>query len=264
MASNKITTGELLINLRFFLSFILMGLLLSSAMLSASAKPLTTRRASSKVLFIPPTTDKKPARTSGAASRGGQCMQSSVGAAANPSVKTLAKSPFMALMPVSNSGLTSAEHPSFWIYVPETPAKRLILTLRENGSKPHSQTFFNIPETPGVTSLSLPNSTPALEIGKTYQWAVALICAEKPSPNDPMILSWISRIASAPSTQPNPLEQAAVYGKQGIWFDALTALGQARRVQPNQPELQATWADFLTSAGLQAVASEPLRPETRP
>jgi Domain of Unknown Function (DUF928) len=267
MASNKEVIAKPLRNLRFFLSLSLMGLLLSPSVapLSVSAKPLKTKRASSKVLFIPPPTDKKPTKTSGAGSRGGKCMQASpVETSASPSVKALAKLPFMALMPVSNSGLTSVEHPSFWIYVPETSAKRMILSLRENGLKPHSQTFFNIPETPGVMSLSLPQSAPALEVGKTYQWAVALICAEKPSPNDPAIVSWISRIASAPPTQPNPLEQAAIYGKQGIWFDALAALGQARRSQPNQSELQATWADFLTSAGLQAIVSEPLRPETRP
>jgi hypothetical protein len=265
MASNKEAIAEPLRNLRFLLSLNLMGLLLSPVALSASAKPLATKSASSKVLFTPPLTDKKPTKTSGAGSRGGKCIQASpVEASAEPSVKALAKPPLMVLMPVVNTGLTSAEHPSFWIYVPETPAKRAVLSLRENGLKPHSQTFFDIPETPGVISLSLPQSAPALEVGKTYQWAVILICGEKLSPNDPVIVSWVSRIASTPSTQPTTLGKAAVYGRQGIWFDALTALGQARRSQPNQPELQSAWADFLASAGLQAIVSEPLRPETNP
>jgi hypothetical protein len=79
-----------------------------------------------------------------------------------------------------------------------------------------------------------------------------------------MIVSWVSRAASAPATQPTALERAAAYGRQGIWFDALTALAQARRSQPDQPELQATWANFLSSAGLQVIVSEPLLPDTNP
>jgi Domain of Unknown Function (DUF928) len=265
MVSNKRVIGNPLVGFRVFLSLTLMGLFLSPATLSASAKHLTARRSSPKILFTPPITDKKPTKTSGAGSRGGKCMQTlPIEASAERSVQTLAKPSLMALMPFVNTGLTLAEHPSFWVYVPETLAKKAVLSLRENGSKPHSQTFFDIPETPGVMSLSLPRSAPALEVGKTYQWAVTLICGAKPSPNDPVIVSWVSRIASAPSTQPTALERAAVYGRQGIWFDALTALGQARRSQPNQPELQTTWADFLTSAGLRAIASEPLRPEINP
>jgi Domain of Unknown Function (DUF928) len=274
MASNKkIATAYPLLGLRLCLPLILMGLLSISATLtpSASAKPLKTGRLSAKVLFTPPLTDKKPIKTLGAGSRGGKCMQiSSVEAPSDRSVNASnasAQPPLMALMPVANTGLTLSEHPSFWVYVPKTPAKRAVLSLRENGSKLHSQTVFDISEMPGIMSLSLPQSAPALEVGKTYQWAVTLICGEKPNPNDPVIVSWVRRIASAPSAQsttPTPLEQAAVYARHGIWFDALTALAQARRAQPNQPELQTTWADFLASAGLQSIATEPLRPEANP
>ncbi len=271
MASNKIVRGEPSLSLQLFLSLTLVGLISSSVMLPVFAKPSTNRRVSSKVLFVPPPTDKKPSKTSGAGSRGGNCLQTSlVETSSDLSVRPLAKPPLMALMPVANTGLTLAEHPSFWIYVPETSAKGMILSLRDDSFKPYSQTFFNIPKTPGVISLPLPQTAPALAVGKTYRWAVALICGERPSPNDPVVVSWISRVASAPSTQSASLtqsaalEQAAAYGRQGIWFDALTILGQARRSQPNQLELQATWADFLTSAGLQAVALEPIRPEYLP
>jgi Domain of Unknown Function (DUF928) len=260
MAFYTMRRGNSRLNLRFFLSFTLMGLsLVPVGVISAIAKPLATKRVSSKVIFMPPPTDKKPPKTSGAGSRGGECMQG-----ASASVNASVKPPLMALMPVVNTGLTVAKHPSFWVYIPETPAKQVVLSLRQNGSKPHSQTFFDSPKTPGVISLSLPQSAPALEIGKTYQWAVTLICGEKPSPNDPVIVSWVSRAASAPLNQLTALEQAAAYGRQGIWFDALTALAQARRSQPNQTELQTTWANFLTSAGLQIIVSEPLLPEVNP
>jgi Domain of Unknown Function (DUF928) len=265
MAFHRMKRGDSRLNLRFFLSFTLMGLvLIPVGVRSAIAKPLATGRISAKVIFTPPPTDKKPSRTSGAGSRGGGCMQASPVEAPAAAVNASATPSLMALMPVVNTGLTVAEHPSFWVYIPETPAKQVVLSLRENGSKPHSQTFFNISKTPGVISLSLPQRAPALEIGKTYQWAVTLICGEKPNPNDPVIVSWVSRAALAPAAQPTALERAVAYGRQGIWFDALTALAQAKRSQPNQPELQATWASFLASAGLQVIISEPLLPDANP
>jgi Domain of Unknown Function (DUF928) len=264
MALNRRAKRDFALNLRFFPSLILVtGVLLTAVepTLSAFAKPSATGHSNSKVIFTPPPNDKKPKKTSGAGSRGGECRQAySTKVSSEVSDKASAKPPLMALMPAANTGLTLAERPSFWIYVPVTSAKQAVLSLYENGSKPHSQTFFDISEAPGVISLPLPQNSPVLEIGKTYQWAVTLICGNKPNPNDPVIVSWISRIASTSATQPTDLEQAASYGRQGIWFDALTALAQARRSQPNRPELQATWTDFLESAGLAAIASEPLRP----
>ena len=53
----------------------------------------------------------------------------------------------------------------------------------------------------------------------------------------------------------NPLEQARLYGERGIWFDTLTALAEFRQSQPHG---LATWAEFLDSAGLTAIATEPL------
>ena len=52
-----------------------------------------------------------------------------------------------------------------------------------------------------------------------------------------------------------PLEQAILYGEEGMWFDTLAALAEFRQSQPNGP---ATWAEFLESAGLTEISTQPL------
>jgi hypothetical protein len=98
---------------------------------------------------------------------------------------------------------------------------------------------------------------------QSYQWAVVLICGDRPSPNDPFVTGWIRRVAPPPATNKSqtPLERAASYGEQGIWYDALTTLAEARRSQPADSTLEKIWVDFLTepSVGLGAIATEPLR-----
>jgi hypothetical protein len=166
----------------------------------------------------------------------------------------------MALVPTTNRGLTLAARPTFWIYLPATTAKQVVLSLREEGTKHHSQTFFPITRTSGIISLQPSEDSFPLEVGKTYQWAVVLICGERPNPNDPAIASWVRRVArTQPTNQGTALARAAWYGEQGVWYDALDSLAEARRSQSNNQSLIVIWTDFLNSVGLKAIATEPLQ-----
>ncbi len=111
--------------------------------------------------------------------------------------------------------------------------------------------------------IPLDENAPPLEVDKLYQWAVVLVCGDRPSPNDPSVTAWVRRVV--PSGRMNnlqeALERAAWYGEQGMWYNALTALAEARRSQPVDPAFTKIWANFLTqpSVGLGAIANEPLR-----
>ncbi len=170
----------------------------------------------------------------------------------------------MALVPTTNYGWTLKERPTFWVYLPQTSAKLVVLSLKEEGIQHHSQTFLPITGAPGVIGIKPSDESPALEVGKNYQWAVVLVCGERPSPNDPAIASWVSRVASprlhnTKQYQKTGLEQAVWYSDRGIWYDALTVLAQAKRSQPYNNTLVDRWANFLKSAGLGAIATESLR-----
>ncbi|MGB5771115.1 MAG: DUF928 domain-containing protein [Crocosphaera sp.] len=247
------------------LNLITVGLLLfgTAPILAQPASNPSTRtlRTITRVLFQPPPEDQRPEQTRGAGSRhDGQCPRDATPTnLANSSSNQISIIP---LVPSSNFGLTMAERPKFSIYLPETSAKQVVLSIREEGGKHHSQSFIPITGKSGIVSLQPSPDSPPLEVGKAYQWAVVLVCGERPSPNDPAIASWVRRVPlSATINQGSALEQAAWYGEQGIWYDALNSLVQARRsrrdpqsgAQPNNQDLTDIWAEFLESGGMTAI-----------
>jgi Domain of Unknown Function (DUF928) len=244
---------------RYVLKLFTVWLLLSGAeptFAQPSATPsVVSDHSSNRVSFTPPPDDNLPGRTVGAGSRGGQCSQDATAPMANTS-------PLRALVPTTNKGLTLAEHPTFFVHLPATSAKKAVLSIQEEGTgtEQHSQTSFPITATSGIISLKPSDNSRPLEVGKTYRWAVVLVCGERPNPNDPAIVSWVRRIApSQPPNQGTALQRAAWYGRYGYWYDALASLAEARRTQSNNKDLANNWTDFLKSAGLDAMATEPIQ-----
>jgi len=168
----------------------------------------------------------------------------------------------MVLVPSdSNYGLTIAEHPTFLVYLPQTSAKQVVLSFIEEDNQLHSQTFIPLKGEPGIVSIKSANNSPPLEVGKTYKWALVLVCGEKASPNDPVVTSWVRRVPlpQLQSHQQTSLEQADTYSEQGIWYDPVLALAQTKNTQPDNQNIAGIWNDFLKSAGLEAIATQPLR-----
>jgi hypothetical protein len=208
------------------------------------------------VRFTPPNPpgDPTPTNTVGGGTRsGGACPQDSAPLA--PSVTPL--------MPATRRGLTVAKHPTFFVYVPQTSAQKALFVLKDDKEDYYYQKIVSIPRTAGIVSFKLPSDAPAIEIGKSYQWFFIMICGERIRPDSPTVEGRIERIEPNPSLSRQlntllPLERAALYGKDGIWYDTLTTLAKLRRSQPNNVTLAANWQDLLTSVGLEAIATKPL------
>ncbi|KAM3113945.1 DUF928 domain-containing protein [Phormidesmis sp. 146-33] len=248
---------------------LIVTLLLLTGIESASARPAIQNIAQSSsqlersnglnapIFFKPPPQEGTPGTTRGAGSRDDRrCSQDSP-----LSTQTTEKSSLTALVPGDHYGLTWLARPTFWVYVPQTSARQIVLSIKQ-GNQHHSQRFVSITGQPGVIGIQAAEDAPTLEVGKTYQWAIVLVCGDRPSPNDPVVSAWVRR--EQPTKQlslQTTLQQAAQYGKQGIWYDALTTLAEAKRSQPNNADLDKTWASFLTqpTVGLEAIATEPLR-----
>lgn len=253
-----------MLNNQRLINLMTVGLLILStapSMAQSTDNPsATTDRTLRRVEFVPPSDEKKPEeRTTGGGSRqDGQCLQDATSAALANSPSS--QSSLMLLVPPTNFGLTTAERPKLWIDSSPTSARQVVLSIRESGTIHHSQTFIPITGESGMIALQPDSDSPSLEVGKTYQWSVVLVCGEKPSPNDPALKTWVRRVDSPkPINQGSALEQAAWYGEQGIWHDALNSLIEAWRSQPDNQDLIVIWADFLESGGLKEIANEPLQ-----
>ncbi len=243
--------------IRRSLVFVAVGLsasFLPGWLLPMQASPrLATRSQSpqtrSQVIFEPPG-DREPDNTAGGASRdGGRCPQ-------DAAVESPAITP---LTPATSQGLTVAEHPTIFVYVPETSAQTAFFSLRDREEDYYYQSTLPLPSTPGIVSVELPADAPALEVGKDYYWSFVTVCGTSLSVDDPRVEGQIQRLAATPDRLSqlealSPLEQAVFYGADGIWYDTLTALAELERSQPDN----ASWNTFLESVGLAAIATEPL------
>jgi hypothetical protein len=202
-----------------------------------------------QITFKPTAEDRKPKKTAlgGRRTNDKKCLQDTE--------PNSSQTGLTALVPLNGTGSTTSTHPTFWIYLPETTATKILLSVMEespNGAiKHHGQTVFQIPPQSGLISLKLPDQSSPLEIGKNYKWAVILVCGKNLHPNDPVIEARINRIqASIPNQPENPIKKAIWFGQQGIWYDFLESFAQAKQANPNDQAVKTDWQNMLKSLDL--------------
>ncbi|MDY6941018.1 MAG: DUF928 domain-containing protein [Cyanobacteriota bacterium] len=197
-----------------------------------------------------------PQPTRGGASRnGGQCSVESLATEGTPTP----------LLPENTDRvLTVADRPAFFVYVPKTTATEASFTLKNHEDEIHYQTKVDLPESGGIISIPLPETEAELQVGNTYAWLFEIHCEPEFDPNNPTIVGSVQRtsidatVARSLAEQTTVVETAQIYGDAGIWYETLSTLADARIAQPNEPTLVENWQDLLVSAGLEAIASEPI------
>jgi len=169
----------------------------------------------------------------------------------------------LAIVPLEKSQIllsTLAAYPTFWIYLPKTKAKKLILTIKEKNSSVCYESEFSISGKSGIIGLKMSDNMTPLKIGSSYIWSVSIVNGNNPGPNDIWIESWIYRasLKNLPS-QSSYLEQARWYSEQGIWYDALNSLTRARIADLNSNEIADLWDLFIKSVDLEQILNQPIK-----
>lgn len=152
-------------------------------------------------------------------------------------------------------GQTIEDRPTVWLDTPQglAPDLQMEMTVREqNGkllAKQSSTTKSKISS--GAIGILFP-PTAVLKIDRTYHWAVAFYCDTNERVDSPLLVQGqIQRIATptALSTAKSPLERIQILAENGIWYDALTQLGNRLR-QTKDRETATAWVALLKSAGI--------------
>lgn len=166
-------------------------------------------------------------------------------------------------------GLTTAERPTFWFYVPYVPkninsVKFVLLDEKDNlvTKEPIPITLSN---TPGVISVSFPSTEKPLLIGQYYHWYFLIDCNPQSLSDDIAVEGLVQRIALKDDFRrrlqtATPRQRVALYAQAGIWQDAVTTLGELRRAKLQDAALVADWKDLLESVGLENIATEAISP----
>lgn len=174
-----------------------------------------------------------------------------------------------ALAQADKLGLTTAEYPALFFYIPQSSANTKVeLALLDKNDKQIGKTTVDAPSiTPGIVRFSLSDieSLPPLEVGKDYHWYLSMICNSQNRSANVFVHGWVRRIELDPVLANElktltPRDRASLYAVDGIWYDTLTALYEARRASPEDSSLADDWASVLESESteLGKVAKEPL------
>jgi hypothetical protein len=146
-------------------------------------------------------------------------------------------------------GQTASDRPVLWLNLPQGLGddRLMEVTVRDLNGKPIGKQRLTPPATlAGVISVPFP--AVALAENQRYRWEVAFYC-DPAMPDQPFVIEGqIQRVAPI-ALPPDRLEQAQVLADRGIWFDALTVLGCARRSE-NDPNLTLAWNELLQSAAI--------------
>ncbi|MEA5513614.1 DUF928 domain-containing protein [Nodularia sp. UHCC 0506] len=198
--------------------------------------------------FKPPKRGAPPA-SAGGSTRGMTCLRGN---------KRLTS-----LIPPDKLGLTLATHPTFFWYIPVTSVKTArFLLLTDNSQKVVYETTLQLPNQPGIISFTLPESVDALEVGKSYNWYLNIVCDAHDFSGNPGVNGWVERVQpelplSTALETANLRTLPTIYAEAGIWHEALTSLVELRRAEPNSLSVKLNWRKFFTSVKLDAIASEP-------
>ncbi|MBD1868471.1 DUF928 domain-containing protein [Cyanobacteria bacterium FACHB-471] len=171
--------------------------------------------------------------------------------------------PLTALVPDTNLGLTLDAHPTLWFYIPyaspqDYETEFVLIDAEENDVYKQN---FSLPAEPGIISIQIPEQV-ALEAGDSYRWVISVMCNSGNRSGDATVNGWIQRVDRELDGQlaSTTLEgELLLYSENALWYEMLTTLAQLRRDQPDDPEIEAAWKEFLTTSGLsESVASAPV------
>jgi Domain of Unknown Function (DUF928) len=214
--------------------------------------------------FMPPSDDIAPQQTTSGASRGedtlgGDSRDNSYGSYLHTGAQPVS---MLALTPPNFYGKTLQERPTILVYLPASNAKEVVFSLKDEAKNLKYQTTLSISGIPEVVAIQLPEEASALEIGKNYQWYVALKIDGQLAPSTPFVDGWIQRIAPdaelAQLADKTELEQASALAAKGIWYDCAATLASLKAAEGHNPELAQHWQELLASVQLAHVSSAPI------
>ena len=236
---------------------LLLGCIMGGSLLPfpADASPFPDDSAASsigdgsvQVTFVPPNGDA-PRETRGGAARDSSCLQTD---------DTSAE--LTALVPQTNYGLTTQAHPVFVVYMPSVPTGSVFFNLRDEAGQSVYETFLSVPEIGGIVTIEMPKEAPALEVGKNYEWGVAVPCSVRLRPDSPFVSGWVQRIDPSQAEEALPtefntsLDHASQYGMAGIWYDMLSLLADLKENAPESLTVNSNWQNVLQAANLGQVS----------
>lgn len=230
----------------------------SAVQAQLKSDPLSSKLPTQWEFQAPRGEDPIPDNRQGGATRGDDCITGNASLAA--------------LVPASG-GITTADYPTIYWYMPATSASAVEFVLRDANQQVVYSTRYALAksakgvvvDTPKIMSLALPaytNLSP-LKIGQEYQWSLVLSCNPLDLSGQLFIEGKIKRVQADPTlaelvSKATPQERLALYAKARVWYETLSTLVELQRDRPNNPEVIEAMNKLLTSVGLNTIPQRPV------
>lgn len=216
----------------------------------------------------PPPADRGAPGNRGEGASRGQCTQSGVPLTALvPSYEQQLQQGTNQTVTITEVwGLTSKEQPSFWFYIPyeKSSIKTIEFVLQTDNDTTIYRQNITAPPAPGIVRVQLQNQKSILEANKPYHWffKVRVACDSQPATLN-YVEGWVQRVNLDASlreqlNKSSPRQQAAIYAKNGIWFDALTTIAELRLANLDDSQLTEDWKYLLKVVKLEKLATKVL------
>lgn len=165
---------------------------------------------------------------------------------------------------------TVTPNPTFWFYVPQLPEtnRQAELVLQEKSGRKTRNIYrksVNLPEKAGIISITSPAKAEyLLQNGKKYSWSFNVYCGDKEKTLEHIFVHGFVQKEKLPANLENqsktaePLGNYLTYKDNEIWLDALTSLGQQRRIKPQDTNIKTNWVNLLNEVGLKEVTDKPI------
>jgi hypothetical protein len=170
-----------------------------------------------------------------------------------------------ALIPQSNVGITVAQYPTLFFYIPNVNLEGVTAELsivNNEGEEVYKTVKLKSPDRIVSINFSDFPSLPPLEVGKSYPWSFQAIVDEENRGDGPRVTGWIKRVSLDSKLQHKletalPQEKPAIYASNGLWYDALTSLAKLRCSYPNNPTFSSDWESLLQQVELPTISTKP-------
>ena len=170
-------------------------------------------------------------------------------------------------------GLTRAEQPTLWLYLPfDIPADRDVgLQLKIRSTQAESETASEIkwqlpaPELQrGFIAIPLASTEFTLPLNEEFLWTFEVYCggiADVGQTNAYLVNAWITRIDSTNLSLPlpenvSPQVLSDTYRNNGLWYDAIYVLGESMAAGSASRWVQSAWQQLLIDGGFETLAND--------
>jgi len=171
--------------------------------------------------------------------------------------------PFLCALVPEHIGLTTMPQPNLYWYISSPSPHPAVFTISEKGAnRPIAETPLLEQDTAGLQSVSLSDLGISLQTGKTYLWFVALVPDDENRSKDILTRGGIRRVQESSALSralqdPPEGQEAAVYARHGLWYDALNSLMMQSVTPENDPTVARHLDSLLRQANLAEIAWRP-------